>query len=140
MRSRDQVLPILRAAVADASADSDVRAFAAGELLGFALPEDRDLIASAADGWIFNEESIEDAYAGRTHTPAPRDWMGFYDDGEIARRQERWREEARPREPVSGPDTDGPGRPVPFRAPPRTGRNEPCPCGSGRKFKKCCGP
>jgi SEC-C motif-containing protein len=22
---------------------------------------------------------------------------------------------------------------------PRVGRNEPCPCGSGRKFKKCCG-
>jgi len=22
----------------------------------------------------------------------------------------------------------------------RVGRNEPCPCGSGRKFKKCCGP
>ena len=21
----------------------------------------------------------------------------------------------------------------------RIGRNEPCPCGSGRKFKKCCG-
>lgn len=21
----------------------------------------------------------------------------------------------------------------------RTGRNDPCPCGSGRKFKKCCG-
>jgi len=21
-----------------------------------------------------------------------------------------------------------------------TGRNEPCPCGSGRKFKRCCGP
>ena len=21
----------------------------------------------------------------------------------------------------------------------RTGRNEPCPCGSGKKFKKCCG-
>ena len=20
----------------------------------------------------------------------------------------------------------------------RTGRNDPCPCGSGRKFKKCC--
>lgn len=25
------------------------------------------------------------------------------------------------------------------RIAPRTGRNEPCPCGSGRKFKKCCG-
>ncbi len=22
----------------------------------------------------------------------------------------------------------------------KAGRNEPCPCGSGRKFKKCCGP
>ncbi|MGH7471477.1 MAG: YecA family protein, partial [Longimicrobiales bacterium] len=25
------------------------------------------------------------------------------------------------------------------RAEPKTGRNDPCPCGSGRKFKKCCG-
>jgi SEC-C motif len=23
--------------------------------------------------------------------------------------------------------------------PPKPGRNEPCPCGSGKKFKKCCG-
>jgi uncharacterized protein len=25
------------------------------------------------------------------------------------------------------------------RAHPKTGRNDPCPCGSGKKFKKCCG-
>ena len=25
------------------------------------------------------------------------------------------------------------------RAHPKTGRNEPCPCGSGKKYKKCCG-
>jgi Protein of unknown function (DUF1186)/SEC-C motif len=25
------------------------------------------------------------------------------------------------------------------RAQPKIGRNEPCPCGSGKKFKKCCG-
>ena len=31
---------------------------------------------------------------------------------------------------------DGAG---PYIAPTKTGRNEPCPCGSGRKFKKCCG-
>lgn len=24
------------------------------------------------------------------------------------------------------------------RIPPKVGRNEPCPCGSGKKFKKCC--
>ena len=29
--------------------------------------------------------------------------------------------------------------PEPAQATPKTGRNEPCPCGSGRKFKKCCG-
>lgn len=27
----------------------------------------------------------------------------------------------------------------PRRETPRTGRNDPCPCGSGLKFKKCCG-
>ena len=25
------------------------------------------------------------------------------------------------------------------RAAPKVGRNDPCPCGSGKKFKKCCG-
>ncbi len=29
--------------------------------------------------------------------------------------------------------------PKPFIAPPKTGRNDQCPCGSGKKFKKCCG-
>jgi len=24
------------------------------------------------------------------------------------------------------------------RKPPKVGRNDPCPCGSGKKFKKCC--
>jgi len=28
---------------------------------------------------------------------------------------------------------------VPVRTAPKIGRNDPCPCGSGRKYKKCCG-
>lgn len=28
--------------------------------------------------------------------------------------------------------------PSPVRVAPKVGRNEPCPCGSGKKFKKCC--
>ena len=28
---------------------------------------------------------------------------------------------------------------VPFVAPPKVGRNDPCPCGSGKKYKKCHG-
>jgi hypothetical protein len=27
----------------------------------------------------------------------------------------------------------------PIRVAPKVGRNEPCPCGSGKKYKKCCG-
>ncbi len=30
-------------------------------------------------------------------------------------------------------------RPPPHRAPPKIGRNNPCPCGSGKKYKRCCG-
>ncbi|MBA1146492.1 UPF0149 family protein [Ectothiorhodospiraceae bacterium WFHF3C12] len=33
----------------------------------------------------------------------------------------------------------GPAKPEPARRE-KVGRNEPCPCGSGRKFKQCCGP
>jgi len=25
------------------------------------------------------------------------------------------------------------------RSEPKVGRNDPCPCGSGKKYKKCCG-
>jgi SEC-C motif-containing protein len=39
----------------------------------------------------------------------------FYEDGEIIKPQ-----------PV-------------VRSEPKVGRNDPCPCGSGRKYKKCCG-
>ena len=28
---------------------------------------------------------------------------------------------------------------TPYVSPPKIGRNEPCPCGSGKKYKKCCG-
>ncbi len=28
---------------------------------------------------------------------------------------------------------------APRRSEPKVGRNEPCPCGSGKKFKRCCG-
>ena len=31
------------------------------------------------------------------------------------------------------------GTAEPRRSTPKVGRNDPCPCGSGRKYKKCCG-
>jgi len=32
-----------------------------------------------------------------------------------------------------------PGKPQPVRVGKKIGRNDPCPCGSGKKYKKCCG-
>lgn len=32
-----------------------------------------------------------------------------------------------------------PAKNKPAKAGPRVGRNDPCPCGSGKKYKKCCG-
>jgi SWIM/SEC-C metal-binding protein len=29
--------------------------------------------------------------------------------------------------------------PVPIKSGNKIGRNDPCPCGSGKKYKKCCG-
>ncbi len=40
----------------------------------------------------------------------------------------------------SGSQQDSPAAKQPYkRKDPKVGRNDPCPCGSGRKFKKCCG-
>ena len=40
----------------------------------------------------------------------------------------------------SDPDTQAKAKPAPFvRDNRKVGRNEPCPCGSGKKFKQCCG-
>ena len=44
---------------------------------------------------------------------------------------------------ASRPEQPGEGvlrhEPVPYRrVTPKVGRNDPCPCGSGKKFKKCC--
>ena len=32
-----------------------------------------------------------------------------------------------------------PSKPAPVRNEEKVGRNDPCPCGSGKKYKKCCG-
>ncbi|HYM55389.1 MAG TPA: SEC-C metal-binding domain-containing protein [Solirubrobacteraceae bacterium] len=51
----------------------------------------------------------------------------------------RWRHAGTPLPPPPGPDVYvPPERPVP--TPANVGRNDPCPCGSGRKYKRCCGP
>jgi hypothetical protein len=40
---------------------------------------------------------------------------------------------------IGGGKHDDDKKGVPDSADPKTGRNEPCPCGSGKKRKRCCG-
>jgi preprotein translocase subunit SecA len=51
-----------------------------------------------------------------------------FDVAGYARRQEQIADS------VGGPKTT-----KPIRVQQKVGRNEPCPCGSGKKFKHCCG-
>ena len=37
----------------------------------------------------------------------------------------------------AAPEAPGPRQATPVRVGPRVGRNDPCPCGSGKKYKKC---
>ena len=43
-------------------------------------------------------------------------------------------------EDISDLETLLQGGAVPVLGEQKVGRNDPCPCGSGRKFKKCCEP
>ena len=40
---------------------------------------------------------------------------------------------------ISEGASDGTVRRQPVRKAAKVGRNDPCPCGSGKKYKKCCG-
>ena len=55
-------------------------------------------------------------------------WSAFENNSADDAVEDDWDEEGQLIEPQQ-----------PYRAPARVGRNESCPCGSGKKFKKCCG-
>lgn len=97
----------------------------------------------------FDQNDIALAYARSGDQP---DWLrrcepwSFYDEDEILKRQARWREKdereaARAANPPALPSSPsawaGPVETL-IRATPKLGRNDPCHCGSGRKYKKCC--
>jgi hypothetical protein len=58
----------------------------------------------------------------------------FYDREQIEQRRREWSWEQREQEEfLSDPDHE-----TFVREQPKIGRNDPCPCGSGKKYKKCC--
>ena len=105
-----------------------------------ALSDDEE--ASASISMIV---ALSDFYCGRSElTEEAEDELDRLAPGmipEFVRNLNAWTKSRRGGRPVRGPA----GFPAGFHPddPPafgrKVGRNEPCPCGSGRKYKRCCG-
>ena len=66
--------------------------------------------------------------------------MGKRNDPGADRYDRREEREKRHREQIPGADDEPLPPPVePIKADAKPKRNDPCPCGSGKKYKQCCG-
>ena len=128
----------------DQSTDAAVRQLMGDILLDFPRPEYRSSLEALAreesdDFPLFYEEDIELAYTLPLHdSPAweiDDDPWSFYSPDAIVERQDRGeRKDAR----SDSANFVHPPAEQYVRAGPKVGRNDPCPCGSGKKYKKCC--
>ncbi len=143
--------------LADDSEDADLRWIGGALLLDFPRQRHRDLLLRLADqqgrgvGAVFLEEDVLRAFEQTTDRPS---WQGrssvadFYGDDQIRLRQIRWRDEPTSDQYQDVQDFDDDlfeddalFEPVPqpfVRTEAKIGRNDPCPCGSGKKYKRCC--
>jgi hypothetical protein len=93
-------------------------------------------------GRDFTAQEVDEAFdAGRDQPEWERflDPWRFYAPAEIEERQRRWKEEDREDAERRALDARYDDFQEPYiRLEPKVGRNDPCPCGSGKKYKKCC--
>jgi len=146
--------------------DWDMRVVVASTLLDYAPPRHRTLLERLAGkqdelGAMYNLDDVVQAFAmpgSMRQADRFRDPWAFYSSDAIADRQRRWAEESVSDDLVGenaydlmlddlSPDasygvfgTSGVGEDVGRggRGAPSAGRNDPCPCGSGKKYKRCC--
>ena len=105
-----EVFPELRRAFDEGLIDPDD--LDSSELDGVEAAPRGEILAATREG----EPPIDDVAEATA-------WWSSYDDGDDDEAAGRWL-------------SDGS---EPYRAPAKVGRNDPCPCGSGKKYKKCCG-
>ncbi len=154
----NEILESLATAARDETEDLDYRLLTANALLDFPRPQYRELLEGLAKqqkgfGVVFSAEDVAKAYVEEQVKPKrnrlrQEPWV-FYETQAIAARQERWaKEDQEEHEREKLRETTGdsfeplydPYVPLdPYVRPePKIGRNDPCPCGSGKKYKKCC--
>ena len=147
--------------VTDEDENWDLRLCSGNTLLNFPRIQYRLLLEDMAAqqgaiGAHFCQNDVELVYAVMQDQP---DWdrfsnpWEFYTPEAITARQQRWADEKTKYEVIEGDDeldedynflsNKFPEEMFPFDEPyirpePKVGRNDPCPCGSGKKYKKCC--
>ena len=144
----DGALEWLAGIVADEEDDWTLRLCSGNTLLDFPRIQYKPLLEEMAArqgsfGVHFAQSDVVKAYitmqdkADRERFSDP--WV-FYSLVQITARTERWVEEdARKNETALDDDYDNLYLDQPYvREEAKVGRNDPCPCGSGKKYKKCC--
>jgi len=160
----EEIFALLGSIFADTSEDREMRGMGGNVLLDFQRSEFKESLIAFARQYpgkeendflefmLFGEEDIVKAFAQEEPSiwMYQQDWLAFYDPDKIVERQARWAKEAEEEEedkemayrqttwedmPLPNPAQTG--DPV-CRTTPKLGRNDPCPCGSGKKYKKCC--
>ncbi|HVE39738.1 MAG TPA: SEC-C metal-binding domain-containing protein [Planctomycetota bacterium] len=133
--------------------DADLRNAAAHAFLEYATSDDGEALHDLQDEDLLDDEAVQLALTGTVepYYGKPIDLLELYDPEALEQRR-RFHEELEGSAPaeLDLPDKaslhalsslDEPvGPPAPLiNASPKVGRNDPCPCGSGSKYKKCCG-
>jgi hypothetical protein len=144
----DAALDWAAAIAADEAEDWELRLCAGNDLLDFPRGRHRSLLedlAARQSGWgvHFSMQDVRNAFSANRDTPHWRgrfeDPWSFYTSAEIAQRQARWAKERAPEQDKhDGVRATSAARQPVHKPGPKIGRNEPCPCGSGKKYKKCC--
>ncbi len=87
-----------------------------------------DSVGERVTDLVFRMEQLDESFVGSTWTETEAIHEDAASAGEIASQQQA---------AIDGTQADQKPEPIRHRQK-RVGRNEPCPCGSGKKFKNCC--
>jgi hypothetical protein len=138
---RPQILPLLEQALLTAGEEDTLAGYIITNLLDIGAHESLPLIEQA-----FSEERVDLSVVQlpdvqeHFELPVTAEWVDirWTQDDELA--DDEYNEEIETDEMgLAPPDVPEEPAQTPFVAGPKVGRNESCPCGSGKKYKKCCG-
>ena len=96
--------------------------------------KDKALGTVSVDLNRFRVNDIKNIGTGTTSDELGRLWKAFQKEPKLKKRLKSRQKEMK----IIGPEIAALRLTKDFKSQKKIGRNDPCPCGSGKKFKKCC--